>query len=525
MHEYNAKYIYVLLFGILFIFWALFQIINPHSYSNGDTGAIFVYSKLVIEEHSLLASDYYYPTELRFLWPSTFYIPFFYIFNDYGYIRLFANISMYIVLFLTLIYAIKQYNIDKTYAFLAMALIFIPVSNHYLYVSILASFYTIYYIIYIAYFALLLKIIYTNTRNKWTYIALYILLIFIGSLNGIKVLTYMFIPLLCASIMLLIIYRLFKKDYNITVKYITYSFVGFMASLLGYLVNDKIFRKFVNFTEFTDSKFFHFNITEQILKRALNHIEHIFYVRFWDNFASILSNVSLFLSIILFIYILYYMLRNIQNTRVTFLIIFFIILIIEQVALIIFFKGYKPKYFYPSAIFIPLIIALYAYYTKDIKKHNVIVILFLIFHIVHGGIVTYNTLTTDYNSKYNYGVFFPKPPKEIISAIDFLNNNNIKFGYGYHDQVHLINQLTNGKIEGGSAKEIHCNFYKMRWDTRVKYFDEKALNENSYFIVTNRVYNKCKEKNNFLKINKYQYQNQLYTVYILKKGDILKLLK
>ena len=156
MFEYMQRKKYILFFLFVFMFWIIFQILFPKSMSTGDSGALISYSKLISEEMTLLTKNYYYPTELRFLWVSNIYAPLFYIFNDYDYVRLFANIILYAILLTSFILLMKQYNIDAQYAFLAMAVFLIPISNHYLYIGIISSFYLVYYILSILLFALLI---------------------------------------------------------------------------------------------------------------------------------------------------------------------------------------------------------------------------------------------------------------------------------------------------------------------------------------------------------------------------------
>lgn len=167
MFKFIQRKKYTLFFLFVFMFWIIFQILFPKSMSTGDTGALISYSKLIAEEMTLLTKNYYYPTELRFLWVSNIYAPLFYIFNDYDYVRLFANIILYAILLISFILLMKQYDIDIQYAFLAMAVFLIPISNHYLYIGIISSFYLGYYILSILIFAILLGIVKSEQKNGY----------------------------------------------------------------------------------------------------------------------------------------------------------------------------------------------------------------------------------------------------------------------------------------------------------------------------------------------------------------------
>ena len=526
MKKYVINNIFLILCSLLFLFWIIFQIVNPKSLSTGDTASnLFLYSKLISDKFTLLSQDYYYPTELRFLHATTVYSIFCNIFNNFDYVRLFSNITMYIMILLSYIYIIKQYHIENKYAFLAMFLFLIPISNHYLYIGIISSFYLIYYAVYIMYFALLLKIVDTSSK-KWLYITIYSLLILIVSLNGIRVLIHIFVPLVCASILMFLLYKLiYKKNIKESINYMIYSFLGLIISFIGYIISEKILRNLVSFSSFTQSKLYNYEISKKNIDKFIYNIQDIFSIFEYSDIITLISNVMIYIAVILFFYIIYYLLKHEKNIRFHFLLIFLLVAFIEQIFTAYVFREYRTRYTYQIMIFIPIIIAVYASLSKYIKKQNIIFAIFLVSLIIHGGIVIYYTFGGHYKLTSRY--YVPNKISDYKNVITYLNDNNLKFGYVDHWNGQLIYEITNGEIEAAVTRisKSKCQFSARKFDTLVRYFNDTDLKKKAYLLVSNKVNDICKEKNMLLKENEHKYRDKNYTVYILEKGELLKNLK
>ncbi len=519
MFKFIQRKKYTLFFLFVFMFWVIFQILFPKSMSTGDTGALISYSKLIAEEMTLLTKNYYYPTELRFLWVSNIYAPLFYIFNDYDYVRLFANIILYAILLISFILLMKQYDIDIQYAFLAMAVFLIPISNHYLYIGIISSFYLGYYILSILIFAILLGIV-KSEQKKWLYVAFFAVITFMYSLNGIRALINMYFPLFISCIILYVIERVVLKT-KININIIWYSALGLIISLLGYFISDYFLRDIVHYVDYTKSGWYSFDITQEKIIKVISMIKPLLSIYYWGDFISIISNIGIILLVVLFFYMIYYIIRNLNNTYIRLLLLFFIISLLEQIALALIFTAYKPRYLYPVTIFIPAIVAIYCYITKDIKLHKIIQLIFICSLLVHGSAVVINTFSEDRYAKQKYFIYAPTNKEAFKPIIEFLDNTNINFGYSFYGEAHLLNELTNGRIEGGGIRVAKCEFHAMKWDTLHKYYDRTNTDDNIYFMITNRINDECKDSNKLLKSKKYVYRDSRYTVYILNKGVVL----
>lgn len=515
---------YILLFLFIFLYWIIFQIIYPKSMSSGDSGALILYSKLIAEEMTLLTKNYYYPTELRFLWVSNIYAPLFYIFNNYDYVRLFANIILYIILLTSFILLIKQYDIDINYAFLAMAVFLIPISNHYLYIGIISSFYLVYYILSILLFALLIGLVRSDTK-KWLYLTAYIILTFMYSLNGIRALINVFVPLFLSCTALYILERfVFKVKMKLNI--IWYSMLGLAVSMLGYFISDHFLRDIVHYVDYTQSRWYSFDITQEKIVTFISGIfKQLVSTYYWGDIVSVMSNLGIILVTVLFFYMLYYVFVNSNNIYIRLLLIFFAASFLEQIAIGLIFTGYKARYLYPVTIFIPAIVAVYAYITKDIKIHRSLILIFIGALFIHGSAVVINTFSEDRHKKQSYFIYVPPNKEQFKSIIEFLDNNKINFGYSLYSEAHLLDELSNGKIEGGGIRISKCEFYPMKWDTLTKYYERTNIQDNIYFMISNKINDECQKSNKLLKDKKYDYRDNKYTLYIIQKEAVLDYLK
>ncbi len=523
MFEYMQRKKYILFFLFVFMFWIIFQILFPKSMSTGDSGALISYSKLISEEMTLLTKNYYYPTELRFLWVSNIYAPLFYIFNNYDYVRLFANIILYAILLTSFILLIRQYNIDVQYAFLAMAVFLIPISNHYLYIGIISSFYLVYYILSILLFALLIGLVHSDTK-KWLYLTAYIILTFMYSLNGIRALINVFVPLFLSCTALYILERfVFKVKMKLNI--IWYSMLGLAVSMLGYFISDHFLRDIVHYVDYTQSRWYSFDITQEKIINIVSMIKPLLSIYYWGDFVSVISNIGIILLVFLFFYMIYYIFKNSNNIYIRLLLLFFIISFLEQIALAVIFNAYKPRYLYPVTIFIPAIVAVYVYITKDIKIHRSLILIFVGALFIHGSAVVINTFSEDRHKKQNYFIYVPPNKEQFKSIIEFLDNNKINFGYSLYSEAHLLGELSNGRIEGGGIRISKCEFYPMKWDTLAKYYERTNIQDNIYFMITNKINDECQQSNKLLKDKKYDYRDNKYTLYIIQKEAVLDYLK
>ncbi len=65
----------------------------------------------------------------------------------------------------------------------------------------------------------------------------------------------------------------------------------------------------------------------------------------------------------------------------------------------------------------------------------------------------------------------------------------------------------------------------MKWDTLAKYYERTNIQDNIYFMITNKINDECQQSNKLLKDNKYDYRDNKYTLYIIQKEAVLDYLK
>lgn len=521
--------IYLLLMAFMFLFWIILQVVKPYSMTTGDTGAMFLLSDSLSKSFSIFPTNYYYPTEFRLLWTSTFYAPLMMFIDDFNTVRIIGNIILYSIIMLAYIYIFKILNINYKYAYLALFLFFIPISNHYMYISMFNSFYLTFYFSYLLIIGLFFHQIRTE-KKSYLLLFIYVLFIFYISLNSIRTLLFFLLPAFASSVLLLLIQIIYKKyNYKYVYSYIFYSFISVISSILAYIFQHNVLKRYA----YVYNYIYHANISENLLNFNFNNIKtminQIFSIYYWDNIISIASNISLIIFILISLYIVFYLLYTNKTLPIQFILYFVLISIVEQIILIIFVNDlYSARYFYISYIFIPIIIALYINYKHTNFKNKIINYILVISLFIHGVCVIYNTYTDNPRAKLSTYIYVLED-NEITSfnnIINYLLDKKITYGYGYHDPAHIIYELSNGKIEAGSIMFLSdCNITYMKWDTLHKYYDNNNLDRKSFFIVDKNYYNKCKDKHKFFIENTADKEIDKYLIFISSKGRILDYFK
>lgn len=65
----------------------------------------------------------------------------------------------------------------------------------------------------------------------------------------------------------------------------------------------------------------------------------------------------------------------------------------------------------------------------------------------------------------------------------------------------------------------------MKWDTLTKYYERTNIQDNIYFMISNKINDECQKSNKLLKDKKYDYRDNKYTLYIIQKEAVLDYLK
>lgn len=158
-------------------------------------------SELVLGQHlsqtgGILSNQWYYSTEIRVLNTQLVYDFFFHLFDDWQTVRIFSNITLYLVLLFSFFFLCKRLNVERYFP-LSAAVMLLPLSAPYFYILL----YGAYYIPRVSMMLMILGALLPlseQTRRSAGSLALCLiacLLSFALGLEGARMLLILFVPL------------------------------------------------------------------------------------------------------------------------------------------------------------------------------------------------------------------------------------------------------------------------------------------------------------------------------------------
>ena len=113
----------MLILVVLNIFWG-------ENWINSDMAAEMIFSKLLAEEGSWIASsNWYYSTEFRVLYTQLVMVPLHHILTDWQIIRVITNVIFYGLMLASFVFVCKPLRIKKRNMWMCALALFVPVSE------------------------------------------------------------------------------------------------------------------------------------------------------------------------------------------------------------------------------------------------------------------------------------------------------------------------------------------------------------------------------------------------------------
>lgn len=516
---------FILYVFFLFIFYIIFQLIFSKAmfYASGDASSMILLAEYM-KNSNIPITEYAMGNELKFFYPAIYYAIGMYFFDDYNNVWIFGNTLGHITILLAYIFLIKQFKLDFRYGFLAAFICLLPLSNHWVYIGILASFYNFNYLYVLILFALIFSISkHNNIKIQMILIFLYTFVSFVSAFASNRTLVVLFIPLILSLACMLVIYKIKKYDIKMLVNIFFVSVYGFIISILSYILTDKIVRLGLPFRKHGVS-LLDFTIEKSDFIRLIQTYKATFSIYKWDDILSVISNIAIIISLLLFFYMVYKLIRYHRNPMSDLLILYMLIGLSMQFVLIILYKGYVPRYMFPILVIFPVIFIMFTNYFHP-KIIDKVFIIFLLFHSV---VVLYYTFDSSNWTQQSTFVYKPNVARvEKNEIFKYIIDSKIDFGYAWHDQSHCLHAITNGDISVGSVYFDYkrCDIRRWRYDTFRSYFQNNKKDKPAFLIIPVKFYNICEDKNNFLKENKYIYKNNKFILYYSTKNNLLKYIR
>ncbi len=398
---------------------------------DSDEASEMILAKLLSKEGKIITENWYYSTEIRVLNTNIPFSLFFKFTDNWYHVRLFATITMYVILLITYYGLCSAYGIKK-YFLISAALLFIPFSSDY-YLFVLKGAYYFPHITFILLLLMLSEIYRKITEKKKTALLVFsFLLSIILGMGGIRLLFIFFLPILITDIII----SLWNNNDTDLKDGLFFSFAIFFGSAAGFLINSGILSRYYHFSSWDGINFceFDFGRTEDVLKAFL----HACGYKTGRVFSrQLLHNGITFVWIILTAVIIIYVIKN--RKKCCSMLLRFSVLI--AVSYFLLFSIYMltdmqltPRYFLPTVI---LAVPLAAIFINEISgkwKPEWIAVILVLLSITGGA---------DYFlEEWNY-----RPNIEIRRIARDLVKTGYHSGYATFWNGNLMTELTNGQIE------------------------------------------------------------------------------
>ncbi len=414
-------------FILALVLYAVFYIKNIRCQLDSDMSSEMVLSRLLASEHKLLATDFYYSTEIRVLNIQLVYSFFFLFTKSFFKVRVLSRILILGALFGSFYYLCRQIKIQKVFPYLAAFLI-LPFSMQHMEFSLIGDFYFTHMIISFLAVALTLHYEEAKGRTRWIVLAALLILAFVSGLPGPRYLFTTYFPLVIVAL-----FRSYKKH---GVK-LRASYYGVIASAAGYLVNTKILAKYFSFSNWNEMTFQGFSFAN--CDRLLNGILVCLGYREGEVFSAVLiGNIVCFA--ILAGVILYglYLFRNgreiPEEEKVLFLFTGFSLLVIT--ALYLFTNtSYEARYYLPTLVYFLVFLGCSLTHHKWKQKASVIVASLVFLMVLVSSLTVYKT--TKDNDK----------TRDIRDVAEVLIENDYHAGYATFWKGNVLTELSEGQVE------------------------------------------------------------------------------
>ena len=424
---------------------------------SSDWSAELILARELLREKKLITSNWCYSTEIRILYTQLFAMPLFKLFHSWDVIRALQGFLLHIVLLFSYCFCMKPLQLPAKYVYLSSGILFIPFSLIYIDIVQMGQSYQPHMILSFFLVGIYLRLL---KKKSVVFVMLFLILSFICGLSGIRYLQILQIPLLLTAVLS---YLRYKTN-------ITLPIFSFIIAAIGYWINEKKLHQLFAFGSYQGVQFADFeenNILEMLGDKISDFFILFGYVGGVKaiSFAGICNLIAIMITVIL-IWVVYLVgkERKKLEDKENFLFTFFVIsLFINTFVFLILDHYYTSRYYILVIFWLAPILALLGK-TEVRKGVKPVIGLALAVSLSLTGI---NTLKTIADNDQN---------ADRKAVGDFLEENNLEFGYATLWNADVITKPTDGEVEVVSISG--CDPLKVYdWLMPKRYFDTETLKE------------------------------------------------
>lgn len=486
---------------ILIIFIIIGILITKYTYNrlDSDHSTELILSNLLSKENKLITSNWYYTTELRVLNTQLIMMPLFKMFSSYKIVRILSVILCNFLMIVVYFYFMKKLEIKENWIkYFTCLLLLCPISEVYLDIITIGMYYIPHIIIAYIYIGIYFDII-KKDKNIFK-IIVFILLSFICGISGIRYLLIFQIPLFMTIFFIFLkenkyIFCLDKRNFWNNIKLYNFElkvpmilvFAGIIFSGIGYIINIFILSRIYSNSVFGYTKFI-FG-TDDYLKHIGNVFSGLFSIygyRAGTNLFSVsgIINLLILVMVLILVYTIYYLIKyyfkNIELNKENILLIMFIISFTMNFLIFCILDMYTSRYYITILFWLIPCIALYL--NKE-KRYilKVCITSFIFITYMLSTILNFYTWSKEDINKNKYDV------------VEYLEQNNLNFGYATFWNANIITELSNGKIEVANITDPET-MQPYLWGTPKYYYNNYKESEKRFILLSQdeyKIYKEC----------------------------------
>lgn len=452
----------------------LFFAVYPDNLMHSDMSAEVILSKLLSEEGGLLSPNWFYSTEIRIVYTHLIMTPLFWIFSDYGTVKLISLIIFDVLLAFVFYATGKKFGLKGAYLYLSMALLLAPLSNEYLDMLLLGNFYTSQVICTYLVLGFFCGQRWEKKPRDLIKKGVFLIVALILGLSGLRYLASLYLPLLAAVCFSYGFDGKEEREKNLFSKLIlSAGMLGFAG--IGFLIN-----KFVLAARYSfDTQAVTFVPLSEVPDRFMTSVRLMLELFGYREVAAVtplgIVNAVKFAFFVFAVYVVIYLTKHrydiLDNKQRMLLYYFYALFLINWYMLV--FTDVLQQYRYWLPVYVIAVLLMGIYLQKAKEKTELIRPALTILAIAAVLASLYGELWQD--TKYN-------DCEKRYGYMQFLEENDYTFGYATFWNSSVTEYLSNGEIEVGNLGGKNGVSAPYEW-LSPKYYYEEGYHEGKTFLL------------------------------------------
>lgn len=501
----------------------LLNILWGEHWLDSDMAAEMIFSKLLAEEGSIIASsNWYYSTEFRVLYTQLVMAPLHKIFTDWHVIRVITNIVFYLLMLFSFYFVCGPLKIRKRNIRLCALALFVPVSEAVMTHLQMGNTYMSHVILSFVTFGLFLRLCDREQRaHKRKYLVcviLYAVICTILGVSGVRYLLDLLVPMMLTAGIFVIrsggfkvlreeptwehLRSLFKIE---QMRYFFVSLGGMIFGGFGYVINAAFISKRYQFQTYDTTNFIvvHEGVFWDRVQNALGELLQMFGYIENKAFLSLRGVITMLAFVMIgtlgFTWkksMQYSLVQSTEQNHRGFTVLFAAVSFVLHVFVFVFTTSTMvDRYYIPIAIFFLLVLAVYMEW-EGLVFDRVVVCLILGGSLALAGVKTYYSFVSNDKNADRY------------EMAEYLVEEGYQFGYASYWNSNIMTEVSDGALEMANLWSLE-GLGDFKWSSKMSSYEPK---DGKIFLIAEKTELPFLEEHGMLEEQEIIYENESYCV-------------